>query len=205
MLLTPLLVLWAAGTILELGTGILAKIGLFFLLSVSLNATVLVAYDETLGMWSPPGLYLGGMACMYHAWLTTIRPLVSPLHTAAIILLSLLVSSTSSAASVHSSLPSSVLCPPVLSRCCGCTSGPGGPTPAPCQRPGIALLCAPQAWSQGCMLCVLAREERARAVVETMEAEGGLPQVPWPAFNRLWISRDYPLYAVALLRLSTPL
>ena len=34
------------------------------------------------------------MVCMYHAWLTTIRPLVSPLHTWAVILHSLLVLAT---------------------------------------------------------------------------------------------------------------
>ena len=40
---------------------------------------------------SPPGLYLGGMLCMYHAWLFHIRPLVATSTTVGIILMSFLV------------------------------------------------------------------------------------------------------------------
>ena len=40
---------------------------------------------------SPPGLYLGGMVCMYHAWLVHIRPIVSTSTTIGIILMSFAV------------------------------------------------------------------------------------------------------------------
>ena len=45
---------------------------------------MLVAYDESLATWSAPGLYLGGMACMYYTWLHHVRPLVHPLNTVGI-------------------------------------------------------------------------------------------------------------------------
>ena len=51
MLATPLVVLWAIGTILELDYGIFAKFGLTFLLSTCLNGTVMLAYDDRLAVW----------------------------------------------------------------------------------------------------------------------------------------------------------
>jgi len=91
MFATPFLLLWAIGTILELDYGIFAKLGLAFLLSVCLNGTIMFAYDDRFAVWSPPGLYLGGMVCMYHAWLVHVRPLVATSTTVSIILMSFLV------------------------------------------------------------------------------------------------------------------
>ena len=51
MLATPLVILWAIGTILELDYGIYAKLGLAFLLSTCLNGTVMFAYDDRFAVW----------------------------------------------------------------------------------------------------------------------------------------------------------
>ena len=51
MLATPLVILWAIGTILELDYGIYSKLGLTFLLSTCLNGTVMFAYDDRLAVW----------------------------------------------------------------------------------------------------------------------------------------------------------
>ena len=51
MFSTPLVILWAIGTILELDYGIYAKLALTFLLSICLNGTVMFAYDDRLAVW----------------------------------------------------------------------------------------------------------------------------------------------------------
>ena len=51
MFVTPFLLLWAIGTILELDYGIFAKLGLAFLLSVCLNGTIMFAHDDRFAVW----------------------------------------------------------------------------------------------------------------------------------------------------------
>ena len=51
MLATPLVILWAIGTILELDYDIYAKLGLAFLLSTCINGTIMFAYDDRLAVW----------------------------------------------------------------------------------------------------------------------------------------------------------
>ena len=51
MLATPLVILWALGTILELDYSLYVKLGLAFLLSICLNGTVMFAYDDRLAVW----------------------------------------------------------------------------------------------------------------------------------------------------------
>ena len=55
MLLTPLLVLCSLGSILSLSLGLFSKLGLLFLLSLSLNTLVLVAYSQSLATCPPLG------------------------------------------------------------------------------------------------------------------------------------------------------
>ena len=56
MLATPLVFLWTLGTILELEVAGWTRAGLLFLLSISLNGTVMMGYDERMMVLSPPGL-----------------------------------------------------------------------------------------------------------------------------------------------------
>lgn len=81
MVSTPFFVIWAIGSILESSFGYLFKCFLFFLVSVSINAVVLTAFDERLMNFAPVGIYLGFKLWMYYTWLTYVSHYVSYANT----------------------------------------------------------------------------------------------------------------------------